>query len=1569
VAEAEVEQEDDDRDLGSSPSHSPSQLAVSPDGRWFATGLGKDVYTWKQPACVVGPEVASCEVERNFLQHFVLSSTLTHLGVSDDMHVAILTEDDFSIWKFNESEGPVKTLHFPGALAVAYEDSYTLLGSPGGTFHMLKSIYGYGYHAKRFADLEGVPQLLWSYSLSHALGDNGVPGRYEITAVALCKGDFWFAIAAWDFVALTGMTLLWNLQWKESPKDMAASGPHGVARFYSDISPVRSMAFSPCKTLIVKGSESGTISFWRHLSPKTNPVAEKAVPWPVSRLEFSADGHWIVASNPSKGSARLYNTNPEDVQDDTTAATSFDLASSSSMALSADMGWLLVSSTLHRVEAWPLELRKPSASFQFADTSNGIRDLLLSPTGRFILTGAVIGNSSVPHSVALWAVSYMDGDMGPLLTLPVKGTFCCMLRVPDSDEEVLIGSRNSTQGQYNAEIYRWFVPWVSGAAMPRTAKLQASYTLPDCELLSFAFTESSSLIAGCTSKVIVVQLDSRSVLKIVKSVHLPPLVEASSLLTIGDGDFAFGSSKGNVCLESIHHSVKLEDSRCFNLGGRINTLQLSDDATELYSGSSSGGICRLSLKNFERKDGSCFTQPGATPDNEILSIALLDRNRLASSSVNGVLALWDLDDIGRFEPMQPVMIQQTYNYQARMVVSQDLNYFYVTGTLGVVEAYFVNSMTTSLQRLENSSLCREGGDTCSSSWIRAHSDLSVKIPSFLDNLPLQWLSFQHATLDAMGERPPISMRKVNLSGAILRDWRAMKDGWWSIPSIIDVTNTNFVWIPVLHGEAMRLVTDANCIHAAQIKEPKHQMTFCILRARQHRDQLCATHFTSHDMDTDALAARVMGAPLPILTQIYVDLDDFKAWLCDCPAGTFGPNGSHCEKCPLNHYCPQAGQDNEAKNLHPQPCPPNTGTTTTGLRSVEECKCLPGFYQKPSSPTTAGAAPPLCKRCPARWTSGYGSRQCHSCFFGYRPAGPNRGYTSHAIGDCSPDWFGLAFFAVLQVLMIQIGLMYWLIVTGLPINDVSKQNGRWVVSTCGWQALWILPWLKKAYPVRFRKTGNPGLDQHQWDVKTITGIGQRFVLLRRMDDQRSSCIIRDSQDSLETGDLWSGDLTLDTSQGFLHLQTYWAVLCVGRIPEGVKFLILLLLPWPFWIKAFHKKDWLVLGLAISSAFAVIVLVLASLLLAPRPAIQANLSNFRHFFGAPRALDTTERSVEVANIKNLLVQFQFFIGSRDAYYVNSNILLPLTQSHCLSFAEMIGPSSTEHGNYFVSHWWGAPFEKSMQSICKHAQLAQGSRWKGATYWCSLFSVNQWRVEEELGHGDLARSSFYLALTDSKTRATLLLLDDEAGCLTRSWCLFEVLQTCLLSQRRQETFEGLLLCTPSGVMNKDAGRTVSIDIAIATAERLVHLQFEAAQATKAADKEMIDALVQLYPGKLPAMNSLVQHHIREALSFIKEKHNSTFVKLLNELERGSGASPHATGHGPRLSSIPVAQPSLQWHAAEDGIDATDTGWFSWIPSSTDLFGWSGSMYEDSGDSENTFSDSGSDSGSDERRGSMHG
>ena len=37
-------------------------------------------------------------------------------------------------------------------------------------------------------------------------------------------------------------------------------------------------------------------------------------------------------------------------------------------------------------------------------------------------------------------------------------------------------------------------------------------------------------------------------------------------------------------------------------------------------------------------------------------------------------------------------------------------------------------------------------------------------------------------------------------------------------------------------------------------------------------------------------------------------------------------------------------------------------------------------------------------------------------------------------------------------------------------------------------------------------------------------------------------------------------------------------------------------------------------------------------------------------------------------------------RGRYYVNANILMPITETTALSFAEMVGPKQTK---YFVSH----------------------------------------------------------------------------------------------------------------------------------------------------------------------------------------------------------------------------------------------------------------------------------------------
>ena len=126
----------------------------------------------------------------------------------------------------------------------------------------------------------------------------------------------------------------------------------------------------------------------------------------------------------------------------------------------------------------------------------------------------------------------------------------------------------------------------------------------------------------------------------------------------------------------------------------------------------------------------------------------------------------------------------------------------------------------------------------------------------------------------------------------------------------------------------------------------------------------------------------------------------------------------------------------------------------------------------------------------------------------------------------------------------------------------------------------------------------------------------------------------------------------------------------------------------------RQTWLLLGLAATSVVA-IASASVGLLTAPRPAIQMNLANFRHVLPKPEAVPRgARRAVDVESISDLLVQFQFFIGNRNMplessekgfkmrgrYYVNANILMPITETTALSFAEMVGPKQTK---YFVSH----------------------------------------------------------------------------------------------------------------------------------------------------------------------------------------------------------------------------------------------------------------------------------------------
>ena len=73
-----------------------------------------------------------------------------------------------------------------------------------------------------------------------------------------------------------------------------------------------------------------------------------------------------------------------------------------------------------------------------------------------------------------------------------------------------------------------------------------------------------------------------------------------------------------------------------------------------------------------------------------------------------------------------------------------------------------------------------------------------------------------------------------------------------------------------------------------------------------------------------------------------------------------------------------------------------------------------------------------------------------------------------------------------------------------------------------------------------------------------------------------------------------------------------------------------------------------------------------------------------------------------------------------------------------------------------------------------------------------------------------------------------------LQRIWCLFELFQTFRHERddNREANFQGLLLCTSTGVLSKGAGGT---DVCMAIASKLACLDLQAAEATSEDDKQL--------------------------------------------------------------------------------------------------------------------------------------
>ena len=199
---------------------------------------------------------------------------------------------------------------------------------------------------------------------------------------------------------------------------------------------------------------------------------------------------------------------------------------------------------------------------------------------------------------------------------------------------------------------------------------------------------------------------------------------------------------------------------------------------------------------------------------------------------------------------------------------------------------------------------------------------------------------------------------------------------------------------------------------------------------------------------------------------------------------------------------------------------------------------------------------------------------------------------------------------------------------------------------------------------------------------------------------------------------------------------------------------------------------------------------------------------------------------------------------------------------------------------------------------------------SYWICSFSNNQWKLEEEMGN-NWDDSSFYLALRSPHCQATLMILDDDALPLTRSWCLFELLQTAQLSQRGQ--FQGLLLCTDSGVMNYGQG---SIEMAMVLSKRLVDLRLEEATASEESDKRMIDQLISQQPGGFEEINAFLVQEVQGALMSTKMRFQQDLHQLEDFIDSRRGEQLRA--RSPALPEIDEGAmeagdlPRLLWRAS---------------------------------------------------------
>jgi len=123
----------------------------------------------------------------------------------------------------------------------------------------------------------------------------------------------------------------------------------------------------------------------------------------------------------------------------------------------------------------------------------------------------------------------------------------------------------------------------------------------------------------------------------------------------------------------------------------------------------------------------------------------------------------------------------------------------------------------------------------------------------------------------------------------------------------------------------------------------------------------------------------------------------------------------------------------------------------------------------------------------------------------------------------------------------------------------------------------------------------------------------------------------------------------------------------------------------------------------------------------------------------------------------------------YHLSNNLILPVTKPRRCSFVEMM-TNQAHAPSWFLSHWWGLSVQGFVASVEKHAATRGLSA--DSSYWTWTFACRLLEKQSEICENP-TKALFYKPMETCKFKL-LLIIDQQAVCFKRSWCLYETAMT---------------------------------------------------------------------------------------------------------------------------------------------------------------------------------------------------